>query len=303
MIGVVCSGFLVTLLFSSLAFCESVHISINKKIYKETAIYDQGEAIKIQLISKSTIQFSVLFLDQYHHSFLYGYGKYQTVVVGIDYQVRPGTYSLAGFYQFNPGIYFPIKYRIRIREIYPRFKNSHLIKRNSQTQHKINWARSQKEGIYNKPSPYFSILKHFIRPVPNKVTNRFGAIRYSWDEIRKKFLKSRYHPGTDYRATSDKLRQKPIKIFAINDGQIIFADENEVDGKMIVIDHGNGISSSYLHLSSFFVSKGAKVNRGQKIGLAGKTGATDAIHLHLVIRMDNGKTIVNPEKFFAAFKL
>ena len=104
--------------------------------------------------------------------------------------------------------------------------------------------------------------------------------------------------GTDYRAAFDEGRSRPAAIFAINDGRVVLTKDHLINGKLMVLDHGNGITSGYLHLSKFLVKQGQWVRVGQKIGIAGRTGATEAIHLHLFIKMDYGKTAVDPEKIF-----
>jgi murein DD-endopeptidase MepM/ murein hydrolase activator NlpD len=67
-------------------------------------------------------------------------------------------------------------------------------------------------------------------------------------------------------------------------------------GKHIRINHGNGYETLYAHLSKFSVARGAKVKRGQLIGLVGSTGKSTAPHLHYEVHK-NGQPI-NPAFFF-----
>ena len=58
------------------------------------------------------------------------------------------------------------------------------------------------------------------------------------------------------------------------------------NGKTVVIDHGLGLRSVYIHMSSFSVSKGDVVARGEVIGTVGKTGRVTGPHLHLGLQLN-----------------
>jgi len=102
------------------------------------------------------------------------------------------------------------------------------------------------------------------------------------------------HKGVDYRA------QIGTEVYAINRGVIRIAESFRDHGRTIYIDHGQGLMSSYLHLSKIKVKVGQVVERGQVIGLAGDTGYTLGAHLHLGIRLND--IAIDPVKFFDLFK-
>lgn len=58
-------------------------------------------------------------------------------------------------------------------------------------------------------------------------------------------------------------------------------------GNTIVINHGSGVTTIYMHLERINVSVGQSVNRGDIIGIKGTTGASTGIHLHFEIRINN----------------
>ena len=87
---------------------------------------------------------------------------------------------------------------------------------------------------------------------------------------------------------------------AMNRGVVRIARTGISYGKTIVVDHGLGLQTFYLHLSKIKVNVGELVLPGQIIGLSGQTGYTDAPHLHLSIRL-NGVSI-DPMKFMEFFK-
>jgi murein DD-endopeptidase MepM/ murein hydrolase activator NlpD len=67
-------------------------------------------------------------------------------------------------------------------------------------------------------------------------------------------------------------------------------------GCHVIIDHGNGYQTLYAHMSSFSISAGQSVSRGQAIGVMGSTGRSTGPHLHFEIR--SGGTLLNPASFF-----
>jgi murein DD-endopeptidase MepM/ murein hydrolase activator NlpD len=73
-------------------------------------------------------------------------------------------------------------------------------------------------------------------------------------------------------------------VHAANRGTVILARPLYFEGSCVVIDHGRGLFSLYLHLSDFKVKEGDQVETGQLIGLSGGSGRATGPHLHLAIR-------------------
>ena len=83
---------------------------------------------------------------------------------------------------------------------------------------------------------------------------------------------------------------------AADSGYVVAAGwDNSGYGRMVVIDHGNGLQSMYAHLKVYFVKAGDSVAKGQKIGAVGRTGNATGPHLHLEIRQ--GGVQRNPAGF------
>lgn len=115
----------------------------------------------------------------------------------------------------------------------------------------------------------------FIAPLdPIFVTDEFGRRRiYLNGETR--------HGGIDLRAAS----RTPIK--AINSGVVLLTAKNfSLEGNMVIIDHGSGIFSLYLHLSRINVKQGAKIKNGEVIGLSGSSGSATGPHLHFMVKIN-----------------
>ena len=84
-------------------------------------------------------------------------------------------------------------------------------------------------------------------------------------------------------------------IIAPADGIVAHADFMSGYGRMVVIDHGYGIGTRYGHLSSFAVSEGQRVSRGDRLGYVGMSGRSTGAHLHYEVWVRN--TPVNPAKY------
>lgn len=126
-------------------------------------------------------------------------------------------------------------------------------------------------------------LLPFGRPIKGPITSRYGKRA---DPLNKK---SAFHPGIDLRGR----RGEKIKCTA--DGVVKKAFKNGGYGNFVMIDHGNGYTTSFAHMQKYLVHRGDRVRRGQVIGLVGNTGRSTGPHLHYEVALD-GKTI-NPYNF------
>jgi murein DD-endopeptidase MepM/ murein hydrolase activator NlpD len=100
------------------------------------------------------------------------------------------------------------------------------------------------------------------------------------------------HTGLDFRAaTGDPVR-------ATANGKVVSSGWSGGYGRMVEIDHGNGLSTRYGHLSDINVKVGDSVRIGQVIGTVGSTGRSTGPHLHYETRIDGDA--VDPQKFLRA---
>ncbi|HWP26283.1 MAG TPA: peptidoglycan DD-metalloendopeptidase family protein [Xanthobacteraceae bacterium] len=100
------------------------------------------------------------------------------------------------------------------------------------------------------------------------------------------------HTGVDFRSNSGD----PVRATA--NGTVTLAGWNGGYGRMVEIDHGNGISTRYGHLSEILVKPGQSVRSGQIVGRVGSTGRSTGPHLHYETRVEG--EAVNPQKFLRA---
>ena len=96
----------------------------------------------------------------------------------------------------------------------------------------------------------------------------------------------RYHSGIDIGAAYG------AKIVAAENGTVMTAARSSSYGNMIVVQHDNGLTTLYAHLSQINVSVNQRVTRGQTIGLVGSTGNSTGPHLHFEV--SNGSSRLNP---------
>lgn len=119
-----------------------------------------------------------------------------------------------------------------------------------------------------------------VVPVRGNITSRFGS---------RESIRDHSHKGLDIAAKTGT----PIKAAA--DGKIKYADTMSGYGNLIIIDHGNGITTYYGHCSKLYKKEGQKVKAGDVIAAVGNTGNSTGSHLHFEIRK-NG-VYVNPAKY------
>lgn len=89
-----------------------------------------------------------------------------------------------------------------------------------------------------------------------------------------------HHPGLDIAVPTGSY------IRAAGAGQVEEAGDNDVYGRYVLIDHGDGYETMYGHASELFVKPGQRVQRDEVIALSGSTGRSTAPHLHFEIRHD-----------------
>jgi murein DD-endopeptidase MepM/ murein hydrolase activator NlpD len=101
-----------------------------------------------------------------------------------------------------------------------------------------------------------------------------------------------FHAGLDLAGPAGS------KIMTTADGVVTRAEWFGAYGKMVEVDHGNGIATRYGHLSEIRAEKGQRVSRGDVIGIQGSTGRSTGAHLHYEVRFRD--EAMNPKKFLEA---
>ncbi len=117
--------------------------------------------------------------------------------------------------------------------------------------------------------------QQFAWPVKGRLSGRFGSQRIYRGEP------GAYHSGTDITTG-----QAGTPFVAPADGVVILAAETPftLEGHLLMIDHGMGLNSAFLHCSQLLVKEGDRVRQGQVIGRIGMTGRATGPHLHWSIK-------------------
>jgi murein DD-endopeptidase MepM/ murein hydrolase activator NlpD len=120
--------------------------------------------------------------------------------------------------------------------------------------------------------------QRFVWPARGRLSGAFGAQR-----IYRGGVPAAYHSGIDIAAGAGALVAAPA------DGMVVLAPPPgfSLEGNLVILDHGMGLSSAFLHLSRASVRVGDRIRQGQEIGRVGATGRATGPHLHWTI-MWNG---------------
>jgi len=126
--------------------------------------------------------------------------------------------------------------------------------------------------------------QRFIWPVTGRISGVFGSQRIYAGEP------GAYHSGVDVARPTDT----PVKAPA--DGIVILAASSPftLEGNLLMIDHGMGLNSAFLHLSRIDVKVGDRVARGQVVGAIGSTGRATGPHLHWSMKWQDER--IDPAK-------
>ena len=128
----------------------------------------------------------------------------------------------------------------------------------------------------------------FLRHKNAATTARFADRRIYYYKGEK--IDEQVHLAVDLASLANS------EVQAANNGRVIFADRLGIYGLTIVLDHGQGLASTYSHLSTKLVEVGQEVKKGEVIGLSGQTGLAGGDHLHFGMMV--GGVFVNPVEWW-----
>ena len=203
-------------------------------------------------------------------------------LAGVSLDTGPGTYALELAGETKAGkssstkLSFSHKFVVT-RAKYPKIEvklsvEGKFTEPTPEQQKQIQDAQEIKKEYLNRVTPKREWSGQFTAPVDAAISDVFGSQRVFNGKT------SSPHLGLDFRVPSG------TPIAALNNGTVILARPLYFEGNFVVLDHGQGLLTLYLHLSEFKVHEGDEVKRGQEIGLSGGTGRATGPHLHVAVR-------------------
>jgi murein DD-endopeptidase MepM/ murein hydrolase activator NlpD len=205
-------------------------------------------------------------------------------LVGIDLETKPGHHVIRGTVGFpdQRSATFEESLEVLPKE-FPEERvevDEEYVTPSPENAKRAEAEAKRLDAIWKTASPRKLWRGYFVQPVRGKVTSPFGARRLLNDKP------SSPHSGVDFGASAGT----PVK--AANAGQVAVADELFFTGNTVVIDHGLGLYTSYLHTSKLLVKESQMVTKGQVIARVGSTGRTTGAHLHWGCRLNGARVNV-----------
>lgn len=203
-------------------------------------------------------------------------------LAGVSLETAPGSYALeltaATVAEKSPSrnLSFTRKFSVAHGK-YPKIAvklsvEGKFTEPSREQQKQIEEGQQVKKDYLNRVTPDREWSGQFAAPANAAISDVFGSVRVFNGKT------SSPHLGLDFRVPSGT----PVE--AMNDGTVLLARPLYFEGNFVVLDHGQGLLTLYLHLSEFKVKEGEQVKRGQEIGLSGGTGRATGPHLHVAVR-------------------
>jgi len=196
---------------------------------------------------------------------------------GASLETKPGTYPIELQAETKSGPALTYKQAIRVqRQRYPKVVVLKVPGRytapDPEQLRVIEQDKQVKAEAFKSDTSERQWRGSFERPVTTSISDVFGVQRVFNGAVQST------HQGLDFHAPTG------TPVSAVNAGTVILARPLYFEGNCVVIDHGQGLLTLYLHLSEFRVKEGEHVSKGQEIGLSGGTGRATGPHLHLAVR-------------------
>jgi hypothetical protein len=210
-------------------------------------------------------------------------------LAGVDVEVHPGSYPLTIDAILKDGTHRTLHQDVNVEEApyekVPLNVPDKFVEPNAAALKKIAADKIVKDKVYANSASKPVWSGNFRPPLHlAPQSDSFGNQRVFNGKLDS------VHRGLDYRA---KMR---TPVAAINSGRVVLARPLYYEGGCVVIDHGLGLMSIYMHLSKIEVAVGKKVRRGQIIALSGASGRATGPHLHLGVRWQG--SYLDPAKLF-----
>jgi murein DD-endopeptidase MepM/ murein hydrolase activator NlpD len=200
-------------------------------------------------------------------------------LAGVSFETAPGKYALQLTAQRTAAktpLTFTHTFAVA-RAQYPKIKVELAVEKkftepSAEQLKQIEEDQKVKQNYLNRVTPQREWAGKFTPPAEAAVSDVFGSQRIF------NGVAQRPHFGLDFRVPTG------APVTAMNAGTVLLARFLYFEGNCVVLDHGQGLLTLYLHLSEFKVKEGDAVKRGDVLGLSGGTGRATGPHLHVAVR-------------------
>jgi murein DD-endopeptidase MepM/ murein hydrolase activator NlpD len=210
-------------------------------------------------------------------------------LAGVSLDAKPGVYTLELNGVTGKGTAVKFQGKISVGKAkYPHVKVSvptKFTQPNPEEQKKIATDSALKHEVFAHVEKDRLWSGNFLPPVTARVSDVFGTTRTFNGQVEG------VHQGLDFAVPQGTAVQ------AINRGTVLLAQPLYFEGGCVILDHGQGLLSIYMHLSKIEVKAGEAIARGARIGLSGGTGRATGPHLHVAARWQG--VYVDPAKLLA----
>jgi murein DD-endopeptidase MepM/ murein hydrolase activator NlpD len=197
---------------------------------------------------------------------------------GVDVETPTGSYKLDAIGTAKNGEKREFQHVVLVgKTTYPKVTlhvPEQFVAPSPEQQRQIERDKTVKTAAFAEGAPLPLWSGNFSMPVEAEASDSFGTARVFNGKVAS------VHRGTDFRVISGT----PVR--AANDGQVVLASPLFFEGNCVVIDHGEGLKTIYMHLSEIQVKDGERVRKGQVVALSGGTGRATGPHLHLAVRWE-----------------
>ena len=197
-------------------------------------------------------------------------------IAGVSLETPPGSYSLAlkGTTAVGKELGFQRILSVKAAK-YPSVHvsvSSKFTEPSAEQLKQISEDKAVKQDLFARVTPEREWSGEFHAPVEARISDIFGTRRVFNGKVQS------MHQGLDYAVPAG------TPIAALNRGTVLLARPLYFEGNCVVLDHGQGLLTLYLHMSEIKVKEGDQVERGQRLGLSGGTGRATGPHLHVAVR-------------------
>ena len=268
-----CSAFLTA--HSASAASWSVKAQPAKLVNGTPVLFEVNPGARLKSLSATWLGHQISFSFDAHK-------KTWFALAGVSLETAPGSYPLELTGETLPGKHDSEKLTFSRnlavgRGKYPKIAvklsvEGKFTEPTPEQQKQIDEGQEVKKDYLNRVTPEREWSGTFTAPAEAAISDVFGSERIFNGKT------SSPHLGLDFRVPSG------TPVAAMNDGTVLLARPLYFEGNFVVLDHGQGLLTLYLHLSEFKVKEGDRVKRGEEIGLSGGTGRATGPHLHVAVR-------------------